>query len=176
MTDPGGNTTSYAYNLFGQPTSITGPDGSVTAYAYDGTNYTICRKGCALASLVMLMNSEGCYTDLPTVNACEKCFKAGGDVDWGKILNTYCPSDKHIYRVDAPPTRFQNLLSPAQLKQDLKNGYRYILRVKRTKDAPDCTHFVFLKGISDDCGKLEVIDPNNKLTTVEEICGYRQLR
>jgi len=145
---------------------------------YDNTQKTICKKGCAMSSLTMLMNSMGCYTDLLTVNGCSECFVGAGSVDWEKILGAFCPSvsyiDSKTFSKDAPQP-FKQFIDPVQLKQDMKNGYRYILWVK-SPTGSQCGHFVFLKGISEDCNKLEVIDPANTYTAITKICGYRKFK
>jgi len=145
---------------------------------YDNTQKTICKKGCAMSSLTMLMNSMGCYTDLLTVNGCSECFVGAGSVDWEKILGAFCPSvsyiDSKTFSKDAPQP-FKQFIDSVQLKQDMENGYRYILWVK-SPTGSQCGHFVFLKGISEDCNKLEVIDPANTYTAITKICGYRKFK
>ncbi|MCE5194674.1 MAG: hypothetical protein LLF28_04340 [Nitrospiraceae bacterium] len=149
---------------------------NTTEIKYDNTKKTICRQGCAMSSLTMLMNSAGCYVDLHTVNSCQECFKSG-EVDWGKVLIKYCPQVKYNKRKDFSydfPEPLQSVLNITQLRDDFENGYKYILQIQGSDGR--CSHFVLLKGISDDCSELQVIDPANRVTTVSEICGYRRFK
>jgi len=144
---------------------------------YDSTDKTIANKGCAMASLTMLMNSEKCNTGLLEVNGCKDCFVGtGGFVNWNNTLSKFCNSTSYIS--DAKDVRksvsYKEFLSQEEWEESIENGYKYILRVRGSSG--DCGHFVFLTGLSDDCDSMGVLDPSGRVNSVSKICGYRKFK
>jgi hypothetical protein len=137
---------------------------------------TICDKGCALASLNMLMNSERCYPDFLETNSCSSCFTSGGDMYWGTVLGNYCSSVGMVASTDfgSKFISVEDVLASVDIGGDIRDGYNYILHVEGSDKK--CSHFVFLTGVADDCKSLNILDPNAKYSSVSEICGYRKFK
>jgi hypothetical protein len=133
---------------------------------YDLTSSSICSQGCAMASLTMLMNQQGCNVDMLRVNSCSQCFGTSGAVDWSKVLNIFCSNVKYratesknvaSYRKPHIPIP-ESLIS--EVNEGLKRGDLYLLKVG-SPNSPNGyrQHFVFVIGTTADCKGLRVYDP-----------------
>lgn len=57
---------------------------------YDKREKNFCSLGCALSSLVSVMQYVGCNVNPCVVNRCNECFNDKGNVIWGIIIQKYC--------------------------------------------------------------------------------------
>ena len=133
---------------------------------YDLTSSSICSQGCAMASLTMLMNQQGCNVDMLSVNNCSQCFGTSGAIDWSKVLNVFCPNAKYLASKSKNVASYGKPHIPIpeslirEINEGLKNGYLYLLKVG-SPNSPNGyrQHFVFVIGTTDDCKGLRVYDP-----------------
>ncbi len=71
---------------------------------YDKREKNFCSLGCALSSLVSVMQYVGCNVDPCDVNKCNECFDDKGNVKWDVIIRKYCPDKlRFVERKDNCP-------------------------------------------------------------------------
>jgi hypothetical protein len=80
---------------------------------YDKREKNFCSLGCALSSLVSVMQYVGCNVDPCVVNRCNECFDDKGNVIWGIIIQKYCRDklNSNVRVEDSPKGRCQLLAS-----------------------------------------------------------------
>lgn len=132
---------------------------------YDATRRNVCALGCALTSLVSLMNYAGCNVDVCEVNICRECFTKEGSVKWDTIIQKYCPNKlKFVEKRDSCPK------SPEEWRKFHCDGKEFailkVLRVDPTEQNRNKNrrqyrshyHFVLFKCLDKD-GNILSMDP-----------------
>jgi hypothetical protein len=115
-----------------------------------------CSLGCALSSLVSVMQYLGCNVDPCVVNRCNECFNNKGNVIWGIIIQKYCRDKLNSnVRVEDPPKDIQTWKT---FCKDNEQGIYRILQVTLPGRSRRGYHFVVFKCI-DDQGNILTMDP-----------------
>ncbi|MFZ8784861.1 hypothetical protein [Thermocrinis sp.] len=134
---------------------------------YDKRERSFCSLGCALSSLVSVMQYVGCDVDPCVVNRCNECFDDRGNVKWGIIIQKYCPNKLS--------TKVEKLSCPRSIEEWKKycNSDKYVIINVNTQEQEvsrrrtegnrnirrrSQQHFVVFKCIKED-GTLETMDP-----------------
>ncbi|MGB9873344.1 MAG: hypothetical protein ACPLRS_00055 [Hydrogenobacter sp.] len=129
---------------------------------YDNTRRTVCALGCALTSLVSLMNYAGCNVDVCEVNRCRDCFTAKGNVKWDTIIRKYCPNKLRFVE-----SRNSCPKSPEEWRRYCNDDQEFlILKVRPIKrvqnqlqrDNTPSSHFVLFRCLDRD-GNILSMDP-----------------
>gem|GEM_PF-3897050 len=123
---------------------------------YDKRERSFCSLGCALSSLVSVMQYLGCNVDPCVVNRCNECFNNKGNVIWGIIIQKYCRDKLNSnVRVEDSPKDIQTWKT---FCKDNEQGIYRILQVKLPGRSRIGYHFVVFKCI-DDQGNILTMDP-----------------
>lgn len=123
----------------------------VADVTYDRTRNTICRSGCALADLTMLLNYYGVSLDTVTLNQWlneNNGYSPSGAINWLAIEN-YPGLNIHYDVAHHANTRNDQILN-----NELSNGNPVILRVTNPDGG---SHFVLATGVSGNT--WNIIDP-----------------
>jgi hypothetical protein len=135
---------------------------------YDKREKNFCSLGCALSSLVSVMQYVGCNVDPCKVNEeCNECFDDKGNVIWSNIIQKYC--------LNKLSTKVERLSCPRSIEEWKKycNSDKYVIINVNTEEQEgsrrrtwgnrnirirSSQHFVVFKCIKED-GTLETMDP-----------------
>jgi len=134
---------------------------------YDKRKGSFCSLGCALSSLVSVMQYLGCNVDPCDVNRCNECFDNRGNVIWSNIIQKYC--------LNKLSTKVEKLSCPRSKEEWKKycNSDKYVITNVNTEGQEgsrrrtegnrnirirSSQHFVVFKCIKED-GTLETMDP-----------------
>jgi hypothetical protein len=139
---------------------------------YDKREKNFCSLGCALSSLVSVMQYVGCNVDPCVVNRCNECFNDKGNVIWGIIIQKYCRDKLNSnVRVEDSPKDIQTWKT---FCKDNEQGIYRILQVKLPGRRG--YHFVVFKCI-DDQGNILTMDPGYNIKyKPENVVSIRVIR
>jgi hypothetical protein len=139
---------------------------------YDKRERSVCSLGCALSSLVWVMQYVGCNVDPCVVNRCNECFDDRGNVKWGIIIQKYCRDKLNSnVRVEHSPKDIQTWKT---FCKDNEQGIYRILQVKLPGRVG--YHFVVFKCI-DDQGNILTMDPGYNIKyKPENVVSIRVIR
>jgi hypothetical protein len=121
---------------------------------YDKREKNFCSLGCALSSLVSVMQYVGCDVDPCVVNRCNECFNDRGNVIWSNIIQKYCRDklNSNVRAEDSP----KDIQTWETFCKDNEQGIYRVLQVKLPGRIG--YHFVVFKCI-DDQGNILTMDP-----------------
>jgi hypothetical protein len=134
---------------------------------YDKRKGSFCSLGCALSSLVSVMQYVGCNVDPCVVNECKECFNNKGNVIWSNIIQKYCLNklSTKVERLSCPRSKEEwkkycnsDKYVITNVNTEGQEGSRRRTEGNRNIRIRSSQHFVVFKCIKED-GTLETMDP-----------------